>query len=335
MPNTDPVCDNQAQVKFLLEKAAALGLARIIPVSAITMGRKGLQLTEMGELKEVGSPAVSDDGNPVMDAEVMRRAMEYAAMTDTLIISHCEDKALSGEGVMHEGYWSTVLGMKPIPAEAESIMVDRDIRIAALTGARLHIAHVSTAQSVEMIRCAKKAGVRVTAEATPHHFTLTDEELKTYDARFKVNPPLRSAKDVSAVVKGLDDGTIEVIATDHAPHPIQEKEREFDHAPFGMIGLETALSLAVMKLVEEGYLGWPGLISALSTAPCRILKYDRGTLVEGAVADITIIDPTVEWTYTQESIRSLSKNSPFIGWTLKGKVMHVLIGGRIIFGSAA
>jgi len=334
MPNTDPACDNQAQVKFLLEKAARLGLARILPIGAITRGRIGEQLTEMGELKAAGSPAVSDDGDAVMDAEVMRRAMEYAAMTDMLTICHCEDKALAGEGVMHEGYWSTVLGMKPMPAEAESIIVDRDIRIAALTGARVHIAHVSTAQSVEMIRSARKAGVQVTAEATPHHFTLTDGDLKTYDTSLKVNPPLRSAEDVLAVKKGLADGTIEVVATDHAPHPVQEKEKEFDHAPFGMIGLETALSLAVMRLVDEGYLDWPGLISALSTAPCRILKYNRGTLTKGEPADITVIDPSAEWVYTKESIRSLSKNSPFIGWKLKAKVTHVLVDGRILLGAA-
>lgn len=334
MPNTDPACDNQAQVKFLMEKAAQLGLARVIPVSAITMGRRGEQITEMGDLKEAGSPAVSDDGDSVMDAEVMRRAMEYAAMTDMLTICHCEDKALAGEGVMHEGYWSTVLGMKPIPAEAESIMVERDIRIAALTGARLHIAHVSTGQSVEMIRRAKKAGIQVTAEATPHHFSLTDADLKTYDTNFKVNPPLRSEEDVRAVKKGLADGTIEVIATDHAPHPVQEKEREFDYAPFGMIGLETALSLAVMRLVDEGHLDWQGLISALSTAPCRILKNKGGTLGNGAPADITIIDPLAEWVYEKKNIRSLSKNSPFIGWKLKAKITHVMVGGRILFGLA-
>ncbi|MFH1877783.1 MAG: dihydroorotase [Candidatus Omnitrophota bacterium] len=330
MPNTLPACDNQAQVKFLLERAAQVKRGNVIPIGAITKGREGKEITEMADLKEAGCLALSDDGSSVPDAELMRRALEYASMLDLLVISHCEDKALAGDGVMHEGYWSTVLGMKPISARSESIMVERDIRLAELAGARIHIAHVSAAESVEMIRDAKKRGVKVTAEAAPHHFTLKDEDVKTFDTSMKVNPPLRSAEDVRAVKKGLKDGTIDVIATDHAPHPEQEKEKEFDYAPFGMIGLETALPLSVMGLIDEGYLDWPGLVRKLSLNPATILKYERGTLMEGAIADIVIIDPEKEWIYTREGIKSRSKNSPFIGRTMKGAVTHVLINGEIV-----
>ncbi len=330
MPNTDPPCDTQAQVKFLLERARQTKLANLLPVGTITRARKGEQITDMAELKEAGSPAVSDDGDSVEDAALMRRAMEYASMLDLVVMSHCEDKALAGDGVMHEGYWSTVLGMKPIPAEAESTIVERDIQLAELAGARLHIAHVSAAESVEIIRQAKKKGAKVTAEATPHHFTLKDEDLKTYDTNMKVNPPLRSEEDVKAIKEGLKDGTIDAIATDHAPHLVNEKETEFDHAPFGMIGLETALPLSVTALVDEGYLDWPGLIQKLSVNPCGILKYDRGTLAEGAAADITIIDPEKKWKYTKDKIRSRSKNSPFINRDMKAAVTDVIVDGRIV-----
>ncbi len=334
MPNTEPPCDSQAHVKFLLERAAEVKLANILPVGTITKNREGLEMSEMGELRQAGCLAVSDDGDPVADPGLMRIAMEYASMVDLLVISHCEDKALSAEGVMHEGYWSTVLGLKPIPAEAESTIVERDIRLAGLAGARLHIAHVSTAESVEIIKNAKKEGVKVTAEVTPHHFTLSDEALKTFDTNMKVSPPLRSAKDVQALKEGIRDGTIDVIATDHAPHLANEKEKEFDYAPFGMIGLETALPLAVMKLVDEGYLDWPGLIRKLSTRPSEILKYNRGSLEKGAPADIVIIDPAKEWIYTRDRIRSRSSNSPFIGWRMKSAVTDVIVGGKIVLKTA-
>jgi dihydroorotase len=330
MPNTEPACDGQANVKFLLERAKQVQLANLLPIGTITKGRDGEKLTEMGELKQAGCLAVSDDGDSVPDSGLMRRALEYASMVDLLVIDHCEDKELAGDGVMHEGYWSTVLGMKPIPAEAEATIVERDIRLAELAGARLHIAHVSAAASVDIIRQAKKRGVNVTAEVTPHHFSLTDEDVKTFDANMKVNPPLRSAEDVKALKEGLKDGTIDVIATDHAPHLESEKEKEFDYAPFGMIGLETALSLAVTNLVNEGYLDWPGLIEKLAANPAKILKYDRGTLKEGAPADITVIDPAVEWGYTKENIRSLSKNSPFIGRRMTAAVTEVLVGGKLV-----
>ncbi|RKY42150.1 MAG: dihydroorotase [Candidatus Makaraimicrobium thalassicum] len=330
MPNTEPPCDSQAHVKFLLERAMEAGLANILPVGTITKKREGERITEMGELKDAGCLAVSDDGDAVGDAGLLRRAMEYASMVGLLVISHCEDKALSAGGVMNEGYRATVLGLAPIPAEAENTIIERDIQLAELTGTRLHIAHVSTSAGVEIIRGAKTRGVRVTAEVTPHHFTLTDEALKTYDTNLKVNPPLRSAQDVEALKKGLKDGTIDVIATDHAPHLENEKEKEFDYAPFGMIGLETALPLSAMGLIDEGYLDWPGLIRKLSTNPSSILGYDRGTLKQGAAADIVIIDPGKEWSYTREGIRSRSSNSPFIGWRMRSAVTDVIAGGRIV-----
>ncbi len=328
MPNTNPACDNQAQAAFIIEKAKKCNLGNVIPIGAITKDRKGEVLTEMAELKEAFCLAFSDDGDSVGHTILMRKALEYASMLDTLIISHCEDKKLVGDGVMHEGYWSTVLGLSPMPRKAESLIVERDIQLAQLTNARLHIAHVSAAESVNLIRKAKKEGVKVTAEVTPHHFTLKDEALQSYDTRLKVNPPLRSEEDIKELKKGLKDGTIDVIATDHAPHLESEKDMEFDYAPFGMIGLETALSLAIQELVEEGYLTWSELISKMATNPAKILGYDRGTLAEGAIADLIIIDPTREWIYEEGKIESLSKNSPFIGWKMKGLVEEVIAGGR-------
>jgi len=331
MPNTEPPCDSQAHVKFLFDRAKEAGMANILPVGTITRGRAGKQISEMGELKRAGCLAVSDDGDPVTDAGLMRRAMEYASMFDLLVIAHCEDKDLAAGGDMHEGFYSTILGLVPIPAEAESIMVERDIQLAALTGARLHIAHVSTAESVEIIRYAKARGVKVTAEVTPYHFTLTDERLTGYDTNMKVNPPLRSADDVKAVREGLKDGTIDVIATDHAPHPENEKEKEFKYAPFGMIGLETALPLAVMGLIDEGYLDWTELIRKLAENPSKILKYGKGTLMKGVSADITIIDPDKKWVYTREKIRCRSSNSPFIGQAMKAAVTDVVVGGKVVY----
>ena len=328
MPNTKPACDNQAQVKFIIEKAQQSAFANVLPIGAITKAREGKEITEMADLKEAGCIALSDDGDTVENSSLMRRALEYASMLDLLIISHCESKVLAGKGVMHEGYWSTFLGLQPIPAEAESLIVDRDIQLSELAGARLHIAHVSTAKSVDIIRQAKKRGVDVTAEVTPHHFSLTDESLKAFDSNLKVNPPLRSKEDVVAIKEGLRDGTIDVIATDHAPHLEVEKEREFDYAPFGMIGLETALSLSIMNLVDEEYLDWSELICKLSVNPCRILKYARGTFKPLAVADIVIIDTKQKWKYSKDIVKSLSINSPFLDWSLKGAVTDVFVAGR-------
>jgi len=333
MPNTEPPCDSEAQVKFLLEKAAEAKTGNVLPIGTITKRREGKEISEMKELKDAGCLAVSDDGSSVQNPMLMRKCMEYASMLDLLVISHCEDKALAGSGVMHEGYWSTVLGLAPMPAEAESVIVERDIDLAELTGARLHIAHVSAKKSVDIIRRAKKRGVKVTAEATPHHMALQDKDLVSYDTRFKVNPPLRSAEDVEAVVKGLEDGTIDVIATDHAPHLKNEKEVEFDYAPFGMIGLETALPVTVMALIDSGRLDWTDLIKKLSVNPCAILGYNRGTLKEGSPADIVIIDPVKEWVCEEKNIESKSSNSPFIGWTMKTLVTDVIVGGKIVLSN--
>jgi dihydroorotase len=330
MPNTEPACDNQAIVKFILGKAAAAKLANVLPVGAITKGRAGKEMTEMLELKEAGCLAVSDDGDSVSDPGVMRRAMEYASMAGLVVMAHCEDKALAKDGVMHEGLWSTVLGLKPQPALSESLMIERDIQLAKISGAKLHISHVSAKESVEIIREAKKNGINVTAEATPHHFTLKDEDLKGYDTNYKVNPPLRAAEDVEAIKNALKEGVIDVIATDHAPHLENEKEKEFDFAPFGMIGLETALSLSVTELIEKNILDWPGLIAKLTSNPCRILGYPRGTIAEGAVADVTVIDPAKEWVFRKEDIKSKSSNSPFIGRKMKAAVTDVIVGGRTV-----
>ncbi|MFH1395506.1 MAG: dihydroorotase, partial [Candidatus Omnitrophota bacterium] len=330
MPNTNPACDSQADVKFLFEKAKEAGKSKVLPIGTITRAREGKHLSEMRELKEAGCLALSDDGDSIENAELMRRAMEYASMLDLLIISHCEDKELAGEGVMNEGYFSTVLGLAPIPVEAESVIVERDIQLAELTGARLHIAHVSAAKSVEIIRQAKKRGVKVTAEVTPHHFSLADENIKTFDTNFKVNPPLRTNADIKALKEALKDGTIDVIATDHAPHLENEKEKEFNYAPFGMIGLETALSLSVQNLVDEKYLDWPDLIQKLTINPANILKYDRGSLKIGKTADIVIIDPDKEWTCNKKNIQSKASNSPFIGKKMKALVQHVFCAGKSV-----
>ena len=330
MPNTQPACDRQSHVQFLLERAKEIKLANIIPIGTITKGRDGKEIAEMGELKKAGCQAVSDDGDYVQDANLMRKSLEYASMIDLVVISHCEDKTLAGNGVMNEGYYSTVLGLPPIPREAESTIVDRDIQLARLADAKLHIAHVSTAESVEIIRAAKKKGVKVTAEVTPHHLALTDEDVKKYDTNMKVNPPLRTKDDVKALKKGLKDGTIDVIATDHAPHLDNEKEKEFDHAPFGMIGLETALPVTILTLVEEGVLDWAGLVEKLSTNPSKILGCAGGTLTVGAKADITIFDPKEEWVYEKEKIVSKANNSPFLGSKMKGKITNVIVGGKVV-----
>ena len=330
MPNTNPACDTESAVRFLFEQAKRANLANVIPIGTITKGRKGKEIAEFMELKEAGCLSVSDDGDSVKDSELLRRAMEYASMADMLVISHAEDASLSAGGVMNEGFISSMLGLAPIPREAENIIIERDIQLAELSGARLHIAHLSTAEGVAIVRAAKKKGIKVTAEVTPHHFTLSDTEVKTFDTNMKVNPPLRTFEDIKALKKGLKDGTIDVIATDHAPHPENEKAREFDHAPFGMIGLETALSLSVMRLISEGYLDWPGLIRKMSSNPARILQYDRGTLKPGKAADIVIIESEKKWIYSKENIESISSNSPFLGWEMTGFVSHVIVGGKCV-----
>lgn len=328
MPNTRPVNDNRSVTEYILSQAAKAASTNVFPIGAITKQSAGEELSEMGELYDAGCVAVSDDGRPVMNASLMRRAMEYARIFDIPVISHCEDITLSANGVMNDGFISTELGLRGIPSAAEDVMVARDIILAELTGSRLHIAHVSTAGSVRLIREAKQRGVKVTAETCPHYFTLTEEAVKGYNTMAKMNPPLRTDEDIEAVKKGLKDGVIDVIATDHAPHAMDEKAVEFDAAAFGIVGLETALGLA-FKLVHEGALTVTDLVRLLSYNPATILKLEKGTLSVGADADITIIDPEVEWVVDPSGFRSKSKNTPFEGWRLKGRAIHTIVGGCI------
>ena len=329
MPNTEPVNDSAAVTRFILDQAAKAGWARVYPVGAISRRSLGQTLSEYGELKAAGCVAVSDDGRPVMNALLMRRALEYARTFDLLVISHAEDLNLRGDGVMHEGQVSVRLGLRGMPAAAEEIMVYRDIRLARLTGARLHIAHVSTAGSVAIIRDAKRSEIGITAETAPHYFTLTEEAVADYDTNAKVNPPLRSAWDRAAIIEGLADGTIDAIATDHAPHSVLEKDVEFAEAAFGLIGLETSLGLS-LRLVHEGVLTLGQLIAKMSCNPARILRLPGGRLTPGSPADITLIDPHREWTVDVSRFASKSRNCPFQGWELRGKAVMTIMGGKVI-----
>ncbi len=328
MPNTCPPNDNQSVTEFVLDKAKAAGLSHLFPVGAITKGLRGEEMAEIGDLIEAGCVAISDDGFPVMNSGLMRRAMEYARIFDIPVIDHCEDLSLSAGGVMFEGPISMSLGLKGIPAASESVMVARDIALAELTGARVHLAHISAASSVHLIREAKRRGIFITAETCPHYFMLTDERVSEFDTNAKMKPPLGTSEDCKEIRAGLSDGTIDAIATDHAPHAVQEKEQDFDHAPFGIIGLETALSLSLV-LVNEGLLTLPELIRKLTENPAKILGKKIGQLGIGHVADVTLIDPHAEWTVKESLLKSKSKNSPFIGWTLKGRATAVIIAGKL------
>jgi len=330
MPNTKPVADNQAVIEFIKVRAAQSGVVNVFPIGAITKESRGAELAEIGDMKSVGVVALSDDGQPVANSDVMRRAMEYARMFDLPIISHSEDKDLVAEGVMNEGYMSTVLGLKGINRAAEEVMVARDIILSEVTGCPVHIAHISTAGSVRLVRAAKARGVKVTAEATPHHFTLTDEAVQGYDTATKVNPPLRTAEDVAAVKTGLADGTIDIIATDHAPHTQEEKDVEYNYAPFGMVGLETAIGLVFKELIEPGVLTLAEAIAKMTINPARLLRLNKGTLTAGADADITIIDPELEEEVRIEELASKGKNTPFAGWNLKGLPVATIVGGRVV-----
>ncbi len=331
MPNTNPVNDNAAITRYMIEQAAKAGLANVFPIGAITKSSDGSELSEMGEMKAAGAVAVSDDGRPVPNAGIMRRAMQYARDFDLPVIDHCEDKSLSAGGVMHEGRTSLLLGLKGMPALAEDIDVVRDILLARETGARIHIAHVSTKGAVEAVRLAKREGVNLTCEVTPHHFTLTEEAVEGYDTNTKMAPPLRSREHVDAVIEGLKDGTIDAIATDHAPHHADEKALEYDRAPFGITGLETALGLALTELVHKGVIDLARMVELCSVNPARILNLSgRGTLAVGSVADITVIDPTLEWTYRNSESRSKSKNSPFDGRTFQGAAVATIVGGKLV-----
>ena len=330
MPNTNPINDNRAVTEFILSKSAKEGIVNVLPIGAITKGSQGKALAEISDMVNAGCVAISDDGKGVMDAEVMRRGLEYTKAFDIPVIAHCEDANLSSGGVMNEGFASTTLGLRGIPKAAEEVMVVRDIALAELTGARLHIAHVSSAGSVESIRTAKKRGVKVTCETCPHYFTLTEDAVIGYNTNAKVNPPLRTKEDVKAIKEGLKDGTIDIIASDHAPHAVHEKEIEFDYASFGMIGLETSLPL-ILNLVREGVLTLKDAIAKATINPARLLKLKKGTLSEGADADITIIDPESEWVVDVNNLKSKSKNTAFAGMKMKGRAVMTIVGGKIVY----
>ena len=331
MPNTDPVNDNSAVTRFIVEQAQKAQLANIFPIGAITKGSDGRELSEMGEMKAAGIVAVSDDGRPVPDAGTMRRAMEYATGFDLPVVDHCQDKSLSKGGVMHEGRWSLILGLRGMPAAAEEVDAERDCTLARVTGARVHLAHVSTRGALAAVRRAKEAGLPVTCEVTPHHWTLTDEAVATYDTNTKMSPPLRSDDHVEAILEAMSDGTIDAIATDHAPHHADEKALEFDEAPFGITGLETAVGLA-FDLVQRGVISIERLIQMCATNPARIFSLEgRGTLGRGAHGDVTILDPECEWVFDVTRSKSKSRNTPFHGRAMKGAAVATIVGGRLVY----
>jgi len=332
MPNTSPINDNQEVTKYIVGEARKNAVVNVLPIAAVTMGEKGEELTEMGELLAAGAIAFSDDGQPVANSQIMRRALEYARQFQTLIIDHCEDKSLSVQGVMNEGAISYRLGLKGIPASSEEVMVARDLILAEEADADIHLAHLSTRGSVELVRQAKTRGVKVTAEVAPHHLVLDDSLLEGFDTHLKVNPPLRSLDDVRALQEGARDGTIDVIATDHAPHSSDEKAVEFDLAPFGINGLETAVSLILDRLVHKKILPLKRFIEMFSTAPARILHLDeKGKIEVGADADLTILALNQDTVVDVDRFRSRSRNSPFQGWKLRGAADMTIVGGRIIY----
>jgi dihydroorotase len=331
MPNTMPRIDNQETVKFVQDRAKVCD-ARVYVVGAITKGIEGQELSEIGDLVKVGAIAITDDGRYVENAEIMRRAMEYSRMFDIPVMEHAEDSSLVKGGVMNESFESTRLGLKGRPAVAEEIAVLRDIALCRITGARLHIQHLSTRRAVDAVRKAKAEGIPVSAEACPHHFVLTDKEIaKSFNTNLRVNPPLRSEDDRQAVIEGLIDGTIDIIASDHAPHAVEEKDTEFDLAPPGMIGLQTTLGLVKTYLIDKGYLNWADAITKMTANPARVFKLPGGTLETGSAADITIFDPDAEWLVRVEDIRSLSRNTPFLGYKLGAKVFRTVLGGRVVY----
>jgi dihydroorotase len=331
MPNTDPVTDNQAAVGFVLQQGQRAGAARVYPIGAITLGQKGEALAEFGEMVGAGAVAVSDDGRPLVSAQLMRTALEYARTFGIPVADHCEEPTLAGAGAMNEGVASARLGLKGVPGEAEEIMVIRDILLARRAGGHVHLCHLSTAGSVELVRWGKERGIRVTAEVCPHHLSLTEDAVLGYDTNAKMNPPLRTARDVEALRDAVRDGTIDVIATDHAPHHYDEKEREFADAPNGIVGLETALGVIVTWLVEPGILDVSQLIDRMAVAPARVFNLPGGTLRAGSVADLTVFDPTAQWTVDPTRFRSKGRNTPFAGRRLRGRAEHTIVGGRVVY----
>jgi dihydroorotase len=339
MPNTDPVNDHPGITELILRRAAAAGLARVYPIGAVSIGSKGEQMAELGAQKAAGCVAFTDDGRPVASALLMRRALEYAGMLGLPIVDHCEDPSLKGDGVAHEGLVAARLGLRGIPGAAESIMVERDIALAELTGGPYHVCHMSARQSLRAVRAAKERGMtNVTCEVAPHHFVLTDESLDApirYDTNVKMNPPLREAADRDAMLEGIADGTVDVIATDHAPHHADEKLVEFDRAPFGIVGLETCVPLVFDRLVHTGRITLSRAIELLSPNPARVFRLPGGTLAEGSPADITVLAPDAEVEIRAAALKSKSKNTPFDGWRLRGAVVATIVGGRIVYKNEA
>jgi len=332
MPNTTPVNDSASVTRFIIDKAREAGLARVFPIGAITRQSKGEELAEMAEMKEAGAVAVSDDGRPVMNNQVMRHAMEYARDHGLVVVDHCQDLNLAAGGVMHEGRYSTLLGLRGMSGTAEESHVARDIMLAELTGARVHIAHISTADSVELVRRAKQNSVAVTCEVTPHHLALTDAAVVGFDTNTKMSPPLRSEEDRVALIEGVLDGTIDAIATDHAPHHADEKMLDYDHAPSGVVGLETALGVALTVLHQSHGVPLARVIEMLTTGPARAFSLPGGTLAAGSPADVTVFDPASEWTVDPQSFKSKSRNTPFAGWKISGKVVTTFVRGRRVLG---
>ncbi|HKR14592.1 MAG TPA: dihydroorotase [Pyrinomonadaceae bacterium] len=331
MPNTDPINDNPAVTRFIIDQGQAANLANVFPIGAVTKGSGGKELAEMGEMKNAGIVAVSDDGRPVPNSGMMRRALEYARGFDLTIVDHCQDHSLSAGGVMHEGRWSLILGLRGMPAAAEDVDVVRDCVLAKLTGAKVHIAHVSTRGAIEAVRRAKDDGLQVTCEVTPHHWTLTDEAVAEYDTNTKMSPPLRSREHVDAVLAAMKDGTIDAIATDHAPHHADEKALEFDQSPFGITGLETAVGMA-FDLVHNGSIDLERVVQMCATNPARIFGLtDRGSLKANAYADVTILDPQLEWVFDVKRSKSKSRNTPFHGRQMHGAAVATIVGGRLVY----
>jgi dihydroorotase len=328
MPNTKPALDTEAAIEFVCRESERVGLANVLPIGAITKGREGKELAEIGSMLQRGAVAISDDGVGVNNTGVMRKALQYAKMFDALIMQHCEDESLAG-GAMNSGLVSTELGLPGVPAEAEQLMIARDVLLNRTIGCRYHVQHISTAFSVELVRRAKKDGIPITAEVSPHHLLLTDEACRGYDTNFKMNPALRTQADVDACIAGVKDGTIDILATDHAPHLAEEKELEFQYAPNGIIGLDCALGLYIKALIEPGHIDWMKLIDMMSTRQAQIIRSNRGTLKAGSPGDVTIIDPNLEWIVDLNEFKSKSTNCPFVGWKLKGRATHTIVGGDV------
>ena len=335
MPNTSPPLDDRPHIEYVVRRAREHGQARVLPIAAVTKGQMGEALTEIEDLVEAGAVAFTDDGKPVRNAEIMRRALELTRPLGVPVIQHAEDPDLKGSGVMHEGWVSTRLGLKGIPDAAESVMVARDALLAELTGGRVHVAHISAARTVDIIRRAKARGIQITGETTPHHLILTDEAVDGYDTNTKMNPPLRSSRDREALIEGVVDGTIDCLATDHAPHTDIEKDNDFDAAPFGIVGLETALGIYLKALVEPKHLTLSDLLLRMTRKPLEVLGRSGGTLEAGFDADVTVFDPAQRWTVRASEFASKSRNTPFDGWNLSGRILLTVVGGRVTYRAEA